>query len=92
MSVPDAARGSGRTERAVSLRPNRRRAFCRIARSARLPLSCLGEEISAFGAACGNPQHIVYRRSEMSTLMKNKSLLLLPIGLAVLIAIGMLTS
>jgi hypothetical protein len=37
-------------------------------------------------------QHIVYRRSEMSTLMKNKSLLLLPIGLAVLIAIGILTS
>jgi len=28
----------------------------------------------------------------MSTIMKNKSLLLLPIGLAILIAIGILTS
>jgi hypothetical protein len=34
----------------------------------------------------------VYGRSEMSTLMKNKSLLLLPIGLAILIVIGILTS
>jgi hypothetical protein len=31
-------------------------------------------------------------RPEMSTIMKNKSLLLLPIGLAVLIVIGVLTS
>jgi hypothetical protein len=31
-------------------------------------------------------------RLEMSTIMKNKSLLLLPIGLAVLIVIGILTS
>jgi hypothetical protein len=92
MSVPDAARGSGRSERAGNLRPNRRRAFCRIARSARLPLSCLGEVVSVFGAACGNPNTSFIRRSEMSTLMKNKSLLLLPIGLAVLIAIGILTS
>jgi hypothetical protein len=35
---------------------------------------------------------LVYRRPEMSTLMKNKSLLLLPIGLAVLVVIGILTS
>jgi hypothetical protein len=37
-------------------------------------------------------QHPGYGRLEMSTIMKNKSLLLLPIGLAVLIVIGILTS
>jgi hypothetical protein len=36
--------------------------------------------------------HPGYGRPEMSTIMKNKSLLLLPIGLAVLIVIGVLTS
>jgi hypothetical protein len=36
--------------------------------------------------------HPGYGRLEMSTIMKNKSLLLLPIGLAVLIVVGILTS
>jgi hypothetical protein len=37
-------------------------------------------------------QHPGYGRLEMSTIMKNKSLLLLPIGLAILIVVGILTS
>jgi hypothetical protein len=37
-------------------------------------------------------QQPAYGRLEMSTPMKNKSLLLLPIGLAILIVIGILTS
>lgn len=80
-----------RAEAIYDLRPNRRRAFCRIARSATLLLSSLGQE-SASGAAGANPNHLVQRRSEMSTIMQNKSLLLLPIGLALLIVIGILTS
>jgi hypothetical protein len=36
--------------------------------------------------------HPGHGRPEMSTIMNNKSLLLLPIGLAILIAVGILTS
>jgi hypothetical protein len=36
--------------------------------------------------------HPGHGRLEMSTIMKNKSLLLLPVGLAILIVVGILTS
>jgi hypothetical protein len=36
--------------------------------------------------------HPGHGRLEMSTIMKNKSLLLLPLGLAILIVVGILTS
>jgi hypothetical protein len=75
------------------LRQNRRRAFCRIVRPAPLLLSALETRSSSLPAlpeaVADHPRH---RRCEMSTIMKNKSLLLLPVGLAILIVIGILTS
>jgi len=50
------------------------------------------KKISAPGAACSSRQPLASAENEMSTLLKNKSLLLLPIGLAILIVIGILTS
>jgi hypothetical protein len=75
------------------LRPNRRRAFCRIVRSPKLRRSCRrSKKFSAPRQPSPVANHSLQRRNEMSTLLKNKSLLFLPIGLAVLIAIGILTS
>ena len=54
------------------------------------PIDTTNSARRAPSAQSPNDHH--QRRAEMSTIMKNKSLLLLPIGLAILIVIGILTS
>ena len=85
---PGAAPGASR-----GLRPNRRRAFCRIVRLVPVLFWCpRSNKPAPWRPSVTVVLHPGPGRLEMSTIMKNKSLLLLPLGLAILIVIGILTS